>query len=282
MTENRIFRPFIEINISEHCNLTCDHCDHYSPYLKNKFADIDQTCEDLAVLSQVLHANHLLLLGGEPLLHPKFKEFCDKAKKTGIANQLVLVTNGLLLHKMDEHAWSLLDGIRISHYPGTKFSLSQEKLDQLSKKHNVWVWRSDVSTFDITESDSEITDQQMRETIFTNCFMGQICNTVRDGRYYRCPPSVFIEERLKLRGVDFKNKDQDSVQIRNNINLLGELNALLSQSEPLEACKFCLGSLGKKVPHTIMNKKVLNKKGTQKLKDSFSYKQIRNDFTFKN
>ncbi|RKZ50160.1 MAG: hypothetical protein DRR16_10940 [Candidatus Parabeggiatoa sp. nov. 3] len=282
MIQSKIIRPFVEINLAEHCNLTCALCDHYAPFLPEKYADIEATHGDLMALSTVLHTNHLLLLGGEPLLHPEFDEFCRMAKSVQISHQLVLVTNGILLHRMSSEAWQMIDGIRISRYPGVKISVKRKMLEAQARKYNVWIWESDVKMFDITESTAEITDQCLRNTIFTNCLMGHICNTIHDGRYYRCPPSVFIQTRLSKRGVELDNHKEDSVMIQNNSNLKAELEMLLFRSDPLEACRYCLGGLGRKEPHKMLNKKESQQIIGLPMEQEFNYSEIREDFVYCN
>jgi len=186
--ENKIFRPFVEVNLTEHCNISCLNCDHYSPYMSKKFISTDKYKEDLSVLSTVLHANHLLLLGGEPLLHPELEKMCVIGKKTGIANQIVLVTNGLLLHKMSETIWSLIDGIRISIYPQLKINITDKSLRFLSKKHDVWIWKNEINSFRKNALINPVTDKDVLNNIYQNCLDVQLCNTIYEGRFYRCPP----------------------------------------------------------------------------------------------
>lgn len=278
--ESKIIRPFVEINLAEHCNLTCSLCDHFSPFLDRKFADLRNTENDLIELSKVLHTNHFLLLGGEPLLHPEFDEFCRIARASEISHQVVLVTNGTLLHKMSNDAWQLLDGIRISRYPGVNISISREELKRKSKKYKVWIRENNVKMFDVVGSNAEIVDPSLRKIIFMDCFMAQICNTIRDGRYYRCPPSVFMQQRLSKKGVVFDNRAEDSVEIQNNPNLKSEIESLLARSEPLDACRYCLGSLGHEEHHYRLNKREVSETSKRPLEPKFDNRAIREDFIF--
>lgn len=112
-----LFVRSVEYPIVEHCNLSCQHCDHASPLLPKRFANLDRYSRDLDALSPVLHAQEFRLLGGEPLLHPDLLDFLSVARKSQIANTITLVTNGTLLHQAPSELWKLIDRLWVSVYP---------------------------------------------------------------------------------------------------------------------------------------------------------------------
>src|SRR5687768_11507768 len=99
MLQQKLWRPAIEFNLTEHCNLSCAHCDHSSLMLPKKFASLEQFTKDIEQLSKVMHAADFKFAGGEPLLHPDLLDFIRIARKNQIAERYVLITNGVLLHK---------------------------------------------------------------------------------------------------------------------------------------------------------------------------------------
>jgi len=130
VANDRLWRPAIEFNLTEHCNLRCAHCDHASSILPKEFADVESFTRDIEVLSAVLHAGEFKFAGGEPLLHPQLLDFLRAAKKIKIADRLVLLTNGVLLHKAPDELWSLIDGMWISIYPGIKYRFDWEWINR--------------------------------------------------------------------------------------------------------------------------------------------------------
>src|SRR4051812_24567621 len=87
MLRNRLWRPAIEFNLAEHCNLSCEHCDQASWMLPTKFADLESFKRDMEVLATVLQAGELKFGGGEPLQHPQLLEFLRVAREVNIANR---------------------------------------------------------------------------------------------------------------------------------------------------------------------------------------------------
>src|SRR5208283_348794 len=121
----------IEYSVSYHCNLRCSGCAHLSPFSREHFPSLESFVADINQLSKGLHATTINLLGGEPLLNPNINSYIKAAKESKIAETVVVVTNGLLLHKMDDEFWKNVDVVSVSLYPDV---LLQEKVLSLFKK----------------------------------------------------------------------------------------------------------------------------------------------------
>lgn len=249
--ESKIWRPAIEFNLTEHCNLSCEHCDHASGVMPSKFADLGSFISDITVLSTVLHAAEFKFLGGEPLLHPELLQFLRAAKEIGIADRLVLLTNGVLLHKSPDELWDLIDGMWISLYPGIKQRFDWDWIQEIADKHNIFVWRKDTPRFAERSLTEPIKNEAFVRLIYQNCDLPHLwsCHTIYEGRYYPCSPSVWMEPRLRLHGIAFDNMHEDSVAIHDNANLHDDLDQLIRRREPLKACQYCLGSWARRVPN---------------------------------
>lgn len=260
-SSNKLWRPAIEFNLTEHCNLKCTHCDHASSILPTKFADLESFARDIKELSTVLHAGEFKFLGGEPLLHPQLVDFLKIAKDTQIANRLILVTNGLLLHKAPDEIWELIDGMWISIYPGIKYRFDWDWVQRIADEYQIFVWRKETPELTERSLIQEIENEELVRMIFQNCDLAHLesCHTIYEGRYYICEPAVWMEPRLALHGITFKNRESDSVAIHDNPNLYEDLDNLIRRQEPLEACRYCLGSWARRTPN-----EQLSREGTEK------------------
>ena len=248
-----------DYNLTEHCNLRCAGCDHSSPLLPKKFAEVAEYQRDLATLSQVLHLGELKILGGEPLLHPDLIEFLRGARASGIADEITLVTNGVLLHRCDPVTFELIDKLWVSLYPGVRLRLEVSELEALSKKYNFKLELKVMNSFRFTTINRRHRDAALVRQIFTRCALAHewSCHTIHEGYYFKCSPAPFLTARMALRGESVLNRESDGVRIHNNPRLREELEAYLRAEEPLEACYYCLGSSGRQFPHRQMNSRQL-------------------------
>lgn len=108
--------PYIELHIVDHCNLNCVGCSHFSPLAEPYYKDIDEYREEMKELSK-FEIGTIRIMGGEPLLHPKCLEFCEVTKEYFPRSNVVLVTNGILTHKLDKRKLKEMGvGVCISDY----------------------------------------------------------------------------------------------------------------------------------------------------------------------
>lgn len=60
-----------EVNLADHCNMSCQMCDHYSQLSEPCFLDFEQFQKDIKRLGELYDhdLSYITLLGGEPLLN---------------------------------------------------------------------------------------------------------------------------------------------------------------------------------------------------------------------
>src|SRR4051812_36441009 len=107
----KILNGRVEVNIAEHCNLSCRSCSHLSPVMPRKYVDPSSLQHDLDALAAVYHAGSVRLLGGEPLLHPGLLSVIEVAAESGIADEVAVITNGVLLPRMPIEFWATVDEV---------------------------------------------------------------------------------------------------------------------------------------------------------------------------
>ena len=252
---SKLTRKSIEYNLTEHCNLSCYGCDHASPLLPKKFASLEAFSRDLQALAQVFHSQQIRIVGGEPLLHPNLINFLSEARRIGIADNIVLYTNGVLLHKAPDALWKMIDELRISAYPGIQRKLDDGKCAEICSAHNVRLRINYIAEFEVITINNRINDSELVKAIYRDCKSRSewSCHTVYGGRFYKCPVAAFTSARLGLRRVTFDNVALDGVALHDNLNLYEELFQYLDAPTPLAACSYCLGSSGPSVVHRQLN-----------------------------
>lgn len=140
----------IDIPVVEHCNLCCRGCTAFSPLAKEEFLDFDEYCRDMQKLAEL--SNHKLssvtYTGGEPLLHPRFKDMLQYARVLFPKAEIDFMTNGTLIPKQADEFWKTCAdnkvSVRISKYP---IKLDEGKIAEIQKTWKIkfdWVGGKDV------------------------------------------------------------------------------------------------------------------------------------------
>jgi radical SAM protein with 4Fe4S-binding SPASM domain len=111
------------LEVCSRCNLNCNFCDLHSGKLKNMEGQEGimeeklyyKIIEDIANLGYKLKALHFHGWG-EPLIQKKLPEMIGFARQKGVADKLILITNGVLMDEIvfEKLLVSGLDEIRVS------------------------------------------------------------------------------------------------------------------------------------------------------------------------
>lgn len=255
----KILREAVEYSLVDHCNLRCAGCDHSSPHLPKRFADLNAFAADLEALSQHLHVRTLRLVGGEPLLHPELERFASVARETQIADQLMLWTNGLLLHKVSTCLLESFDIIHVSVYPGVTVQADLPSLARTLEVKGTRLTIAPVTRFQHQVLNDRVEDPRIVRRTYLRCKEAHSlsCHTVSNGRYYKCAKSALLEPRLASTGINVVNRPYDGIALHDNPNLASDLRRYLLSTEPLVACSWCLGTDGKSFRHHQLDQQAL-------------------------
>ena len=237
----------LEINVVHHCNLTCRGCSHMSPVAPRFFISPEKLFSDLRVLAGHCHTECVSLLGGEPLLHPQLLAVISAVRESGIGNRIRIVTNGLLLHSISESMWKSVDEIHVSLYPFTPMKIRDFATCRTHAQRNsvsLNIRYQDHFSEYFYETGNQ--DESLVSRIYRTCTTPRedSCHTLCEGIYYKCPQAVFIPMIHRNR-PDLVTA-QDGINIHGSRRLAEDLAEYLSASIPLAACRYCLGSVGKR------------------------------------
>lgn len=126
--------PYVEMHLSDMCNLNCRGCTHFSPLFHRVDADFASRMDDVKRLAgKVSHIMVFRLLGGEPFLNPEVGAYAEGIRKLLPWTRLDIVTNGLLVPKLSNEVLESLHYaevvVDITEYPPT-----HEIVDEITKK----------------------------------------------------------------------------------------------------------------------------------------------------
>src|SRR5262245_48374811 len=206
----------LEVPVTQHCNLRCAACDHGSPLLGKSFLDLEQFAQDLTVLKWAMRTNEFKLVGGEPLQHPQLLSIIEVIRRSGIAKQIVLITNGMLLHKAEQALWREIDVLWLSIYPGVSLPLSLQEIEDLCHEYGVRFDPRRTNNFRTVLMNNPIDDIDLVRSNYRTCKTAHVwkCYTVLNGHFYKCSKSSVMRERLVRLGILHENSPVRSEERR--------------------------------------------------------------------
>lgn len=235
---DKTFMPYLEYNVVDSCNLKCKGCTHFSNLCKDdEYADVDEFKADLIQMAKNVEIGQLRLLGGEPFLHRRLGDFLDIARNVLPDADINIVTNGLLLTRLDDQIYKKINdnkiGIHISRYKPTDKML--DKIEEVLNEKKVDYFVEDM----VIEKFAKCLDMRgiSNPDNSQKACIALGCRFLNHGRLYKCPFDGLIDIFANYyeyqsvpqnRGIDIYEKDID-------------WKVLLEQlyQNPIEMCKYC-------------------------------------------
>jgi hypothetical protein len=242
----------LEIMAAHGCNLTCRSCTHASPILRPKdIADPQSTYRELGLLARSYRPRRVKLLGGEPLLHPDPVGLARAVRDSGITDNVTVVTNGVLLPRQGPDFWAAVNEVWVSVYPGHEPADGEvTRWRSMSEEHGVEVKLHYYEQFRESHSEYGTKDDGLVRRIYHTCEIVNLwcCHAAINGHFYKCPEAYFLPV---LRGEE----PSDGLPITGDAGQTDRILAYLNSPEPMDACRFCLGTVGLAFPHQQMRRR---------------------------
>jgi len=124
---------FLDIEITEHCNLNCKSCFVFSNVVtEKKFLDLETFKKNLLKLKELFWGAAMIhLQGGEPLLNPDFLEYVRITHEIFPDCNMQILTNGLMIPSIDITKFQELKRynctLNITNYPVLRKKIKQIK-----------------------------------------------------------------------------------------------------------------------------------------------------------
>lgn len=228
----------VVVHLTDHCNLNCRGCTHFSNIAKPSFADPAQFEREFAQLARTFSGiTEIYLLGGEPLLHPDLMEFLSIARRHFPTSRINLMSNGVLVTRMSEEFWVAMHDNRISLvcdlYP---IGLPVDEIESLCQRYGVPLeWTDPRAEFFKLPIDE--TGSQDAEHSFKGCGGVNNCVLLREGRLYPCAYIAYIDilkDRFDLEGM--QPGEDDSIDLFGSATPWEVFDFLCS---PVPWCRHC-------------------------------------------
>lgn len=221
---------YIEIEITQQCNLNCHGCGHFSNINHSGYYDLQQFEKDLEKLHMLFsNIETIRLMGGEPLLNKDIVAYLEISRHYFPISHISIVTNGILLDRMEQSFWDKCKqhniAIDLSVYPTVE--INQEQLNKLYSgiEYNQRWWYSKYLN---PKGDSD------PYYALDNCKMGgKKALLVSNGRIYPCPPAMNVHVLNTKFNTQFPETNGLDLY-----NVTGE-EILLYRDTPNALCRFC-------------------------------------------
>lgn len=232
---------YLEVYITEHCNLNCKHCAPFSPIALKSFYDIEVFARDMARLSELSNQTlcKLRILGGEPLLHPKCEEFLKIARNNFPHTSIHLVTNAILLNKQKDSFFETCRDYKIAITP-TKYpvKIDFEAIEKKIAKFGVEFFYNNEGQVEKTlfHQPLDLKGEQNPNLMFYKCAWANSCIGLDNGKLYTCPYPRSIKNFNTYFGKNLLVLPKDYIDIY-EAKSMDEILAFLAK--PIPFCRYC-------------------------------------------
>ena len=236
------FLNYLEMNIVDNCNLNCKGCAHFSNIFDNGYVSLDSFTRDLIMLSNKFELYYFRLLGGEPLLHPNIIELVKIARKILKNTKIIIVTNGLLINKLNNDVLKAFAEnnitICISVYKPT-LNILNNIISKLEYFGINYILNDDymASKKSIESFSTRLTASQNNNAFESSrkC-LGRFCRFLRDGKISKCYYPLLIDVLNRKMGTNFVLSAEDYVEIK---NITDGWLAIEQLNKPIPFCNYC-------------------------------------------
>lgn len=233
----------IDIHLTDHCNLNCKGCTHFSPLAEPFYLSVDNFERDLGRLSYLTNGEieQIFLLGGEPLLHPKLTEFFPIARTLFPKSKLIIITNGILLCKQDDNFWQACKRNDIQIWVSVyNLSIDQKTPEQKAREYGVFLGYTSTGNDDKnrrnwTKCKLDLDGGQYWIDSFEHCSVKN-CVTLKKGKLYTCCTLAHIEHFNKYFDKNLDISEFDYVDIYKIDSGKAILDTLV---KPVPFCRYC-------------------------------------------
>lgn len=239
-----------EISLADHCNLSCQMCDHYSQLSKEWCVGLDQFEKDMVQMGKIF--NHkigaITLLGGEPTLHEDIIECIRITRREFPEGELIILTNGVLLleleHSPKGNLWETCRDnqvhISVTVYP---IQLDYAAMEKKAKEYGVQIFMSSnihagqsIKVKKISDKHTMDLTGNMDKFYCVNCLYFNKFNVLKEGRLYMCPIAAHSDIFNEAFQQNLLLQEKDSLDIY-KIDSWKDIAEFSSQYVPF--CRYC-------------------------------------------
>lgn len=230
----------IEIHAVDHCNLNCYGCSHYSSISEEKYLEIQNLEKNLKYLQKVSkYFKEVRIMGGEPLLHPEIARIMEMVRNTFKYNQISLLSNGILLKRMNDEFWVACKKnnieLKLTIYPNVNINDIMQMLNDKEVKYSIYGDRKMYRHWE-----SLLLDETKLGNALINyykCGGYQKCWQLYENKIIGCSISAYAFKLNRKFGSNFQLEEKDWLPID---EFLSKRKLLLFAFRINKFCRYCV------------------------------------------
>lgn len=230
-----------EFALAAHCNLNCAGCSHFAPLAQEEFPDFEQSERAFGRLSELFggQCEYIHLMGGEPLLNPRVKDYLVMARRCFPVGEIDLVTNGLLLEKQDDEFFEICARenitITVTPYPiRLDHDAIRARCEQFGAVYCFYLSDETRGQFNKIGIDPEGFGDM--EENFRRCRYANNCLFLYNDRMYPCGVGTHLRLFRDRFGENMELTERDSVGI---FEVHSGRELLYRLAKPAPMCRYC-------------------------------------------
>ena len=226
----------VEMHIVDHCNLNCAQCNHFSPIAEPWYISTSELKQTLTLArNNIPNIKELILLGGEPTLHPNLLEICAIAREIFPSIEIYIFSNGKKLDNVlkDSKEYKKLNiSFHVCNYPGYT---NNEQVKQLKT--------SGIGDYCNTRPimlESIVNENGKENYIdnFYNCGHHLIpCLTLKQDKMFLCPFAAHVRHYFNKANKPYPIQEQDYLLIESIQNDIEKIQDFIFTPKPI--CAYC-------------------------------------------
>lgn len=231
----------LEFVVTDHCNLNCKGCTHYSPLAPDEPEDFDTLCRSIGTLSRVCgdKVKTLYLIGGETLLYHRLNDAMTALRQGFPDARLYIFTNGILLPRMGEDFWQRCRDekfiLAVTRYP---IRFDYDKVLGLCREKGVETEvfgdRSMADSFFRFGLDPD--KKQNPRIAHFKCY-NRGCVSIVGDKIYPCSISACVTHLNRAHGTGFTHLNGDFLRV-DEVNDVEQIKRL--RDNPVPFCGYCV------------------------------------------
>lgn len=181
----------LDVDITTACQNNCIACSHLTPLQAPWKADPATVERDLANAARVCHFESCTIVGGEPTLNPQAVDFLKIIRASGIADRVLVTTNGQNSERWPDALYQEADHIVI-----TPYKLSEDERNHISRKCKEfgttleWHWVG-FQTYVYRKP-----EPARGARLWRHCWYRDHRQSIYEGYLYRCCAALWIPGTL--------------------------------------------------------------------------------------